>query len=263
MIRAILVILLLTSGSAAFRHALNNDAMSEAVASRQIVQNARPEPEEEESTISVIVATRDIETGYQLTVSDIGWVSMPANEVSSDFIRDVDGALALDHLIGLSAGRDFLEGDPIILDSLHDVTQRSLSGSVRPGMRAFSVLIELDAMAGGLILPGDRVDVVYTFYPSESESAVSMIIASDVRLLALDEMTVAGYRVVTTALDLPSERNATLELTPDQIGLVSAAEEEGRLRLALRSADEVSGPTQIQNPVIRVNRGGTISLEVR
>ena len=118
-------------------------------------------------------------------------------------------------------------------------------------------------MAGGLILPGDRVDVVYTYFPEASETAVSVIVATDIRLLALDEITAFTRRGIASEDGQPDERNATLELSPDQIGVISAAESNGRLRLALRSADEIAAPAPIISPVIRVNRGGTISLEVR
>lgn len=263
MIRAFLIIIFLTSGSAALRHALDNDAAAEGIAANQNLQIARAEPEVELARARVVVASRAIQTGYQLSASDLGWVRMPVDSVSPDFILDGDSFVSVDELIGRIAARDIAEGDPIRLQDLRDMSERSLSGRLLPGMRAFSVLIDQEAMAGGLIMPGDRVDVVYTFYPPESETAASMIIASNVRVLALDDMTEFGQREELSEDDPPNERNATLELSPDQIGRVSAAEEDGRLRLALRSADEIAGPAPVNSPIIRVNRGGVVSFEMR
>jgi pilus assembly protein CpaB len=263
MIRAFLLIIFLTSGSAALRHALDNDAVAEGIASNQNLQIARAEPEVERARVRVAVASRAIQSGYQLSASDLGWVRMPIESVSPDFILDGDASVSVDELIGRIAARDIAAGDPILLQDLRDMSERSLSGRLLPGMRAFSVLIDQEAMAGGLIMPGDRVDVVYTFYPQDSETAASMIIAANVRVLALDDMTEFGQREELSEDDPPNERNATLELSPDQIGRVSAAEEDGRLRLALRSADEIAGPAPVNSPIIRVNRGGVVSFEMR
>jgi hypothetical protein len=54
MIRAFLLIIFLTSGSAALRHALDNDAVAEGIAANQNLQIARAEPEVERARASVV-----------------------------------------------------------------------------------------------------------------------------------------------------------------------------------------------------------------
>ena len=263
MIRAFLVILFLASGSAALREVVVNAPRSDAAAVSQALPEAPPAPVVEVVTVPIVTAARAIAAGQELAPEDVVWTDVPQSAIDAHVLTGEDVSPTMEDLVGQVALRDVAEGAPVTIEDLRGPASESLSGRLAPGMRAFSVPIEVESMAGGLILPGDRVDVVYTYFPETSETAVSVIVASDIRLLALDDMTAFTRRGLQDEGGQPNERNATLELSPDQIGVISAAESNGRLRLALRSADEIAAPIPVRSPVIRINRGGEISLEVR
>lgn len=112
----------------------------------------------------------------------------------------------------------------------------SLSAKIQPGDRAFTIRTTAVSGVGGFVLPGDRVDVIFT-EDAEPESKVlklvSKVLLQNVEVLGVDlndDMTGEEAGVFETA---------TLAVSLDQAQKLSVASQTGTLALALRgSADE-------------------------
>jgi pilus assembly protein CpaB len=101
---------------------------------------------------------------------------------------------------------------------------------------------------GGLIWPGDRVDVILTQQLDEKDAAlarrfVSETVLNDVRVVAVDQSiaqgAVAGGDNTTGKL----ARTVTLEVTPQQAERAALAERIGKITLAIRAVDGIPEAT--------------------
>jgi ferric-dicitrate binding protein FerR (iron transport regulator)/tetratricopeptide (TPR) repeat protein len=108
--------------------------------------------------------------------------------------------------------------------------REGLAAMAATGRRAFGVRVTQETTAGGFVLPNSRVDVVWVKH-GDNESQ-SRVILHDVPVLAVD-----------TPVTRPDDKEAmitsgtTLAVRPEQAELLSLAQEQGTLRLVLRSFD--------------------------
>jgi pilus assembly protein CpaB len=132
------------------------------------------------------------------------------------------------------------EGEPVMSKKIVLPNDRGFMAAILPkGYRGVSVEISASTGAGGFILPNDRVDVILTRKADDDSSgikvAVSETVISNVRVLAIDQtykQSPEGDQV------LKPDKTALLELDPRQTEVISKAEKEGTLSLALRSIAE-------------------------
>jgi pilus assembly protein CpaB len=133
-----------------------------------------------------------------------------------------------------------------------------LSDAITPNMRAVAIRVSSDKIAGGFILPGDRVDVVHTIMRDIDgdglSNGISNTILRNVRVLAVG--AISADRTVSTSTErqdplasqVPSRvltgETVTLEVTEEQAGVLFSATERGTLRLSLLALED-HGPTQI------------------
>jgi pilus assembly protein CpaB len=141
-----------------------------------------------------------------------------------------------------------------------------LAAYLEPGMRAMAIGVTVESAAGGFILPGDRVDVVFT---GEDKSGVeggggkfiAGTVLHNVKVLAIDQSTRAGddEQAVVGA-------TATLEVGPQDAEILAQAKAQGELSLSLRSYADTAGPSGSirraaaaaapQRQTVRIYRGG-------
>ncbi|WP_273523378.1 Flp pilus assembly protein CpaB [Rhodosalinus sediminis] len=261
MIRTFLFILCLFTGSAGLWSVLSQEADTGQPPPVEAVQSAAPAPPAV-VTVPVLVAARDLQPGDRLTPEDLDWRDWPEDFVIDSFVLRADAPEAPASLAGRVTEAAFEAGTPLDPDSLRADVDNTLAAQLSRGMRAFSVRVNVETAAGGFVLPGDYVDIVYTIFPDDSPRAVSRVIASNVNVLALDSVTNIGSENSASGVGLSVERTATVALTPEQVEAVSAAQEDGRLTFALRSANDRFEERTATRPFIRVNRGGTEAREV-
>lgn len=120
-----------------------------------------------QQTVSVVVATHDVRAGSQLSASDVEVVSMRDSGLPSG-VTD-----ATDTVVGRYVAWPLTAGEPVLARQL--TTQRS-GGTVTAGLgvpegyRAIAVPVEPAAAVGGMIAPGDRVDVYETPLPGHEST---------------------------------------------------------------------------------------------
>lgn len=122
-----------------------------------------------------------------------------------------------------------------------------LAAVLKPGMRAVSIGVDAVSGVSGLIESGDRVDVVMTERigaiqsstanadnTDNTEKSVSKIVLSGVRVVAVGGALAPHSTVQKETANLDS-RAVTLEVTPEQTGIVSVAQQLGQVTLAVQS----------------------------
>jgi pilus assembly protein CpaB len=109
----------------------------------------------------------------------------------------------------------------------------TLSGVIRPGMRASTIRVDDVMGVGGFVLPGDFVDVLVT-RPEGQDRAVMRtdVLLEGVRVLGVDQLADQSKNNPVVA------KAATIEVTPAQAQKIALAGQVGSLSLALRSAED-------------------------
>ena len=206
----------------------------------------------------VLVAKADIPVGTTLTADSVEWRDWPPSGVSPKFIIRQPGVDQVGPVVGAFARASFYAGEPISDTKLIKADQGFMAAILPQGMRAVATRISADTSAGGFILPNDRVDVVVTRHVDGAVGGggsdfLTETILNNVRVLAIDQTIEDknGEKVVVG-------QTATLELTPQQVQILTVAQQiSDRLTLALRSISD-SRPSPADNALDAVHLiGGT------
>lgn len=126
------------------------------------------------------------------------------------------------------------------------VPQEAFSGIMPPGKRAMTIQIDMLSAVGGLITPGDFVDVIATLrVPEESDpektktKEVITVLFQDLQVLAVGALfkSVGGAELYESRQRSMS-MNVTLAVSPEEAGLLAFAQSKGKFQLSLRSPKE-------------------------
>ena len=143
---------------------------------------------------------------------------------------------------------------------LHPRDRGFLAAVLTSGTRAISVGVDAITGDGGLIWPGDRVDVILTQQIDDKDTPlakrfVSETVLSDVRVVAVDQSIAQGAVAAGDNTTGRLARTVTLEVTPQQAERAALADRLGKITLAIRATDAVAEATDRRGSVY----GGDIS----
>jgi pilus assembly protein CpaB len=191
-------------------------------------------------TRDVLVASTDLAQGQALSKENVRWQSWPDNAVPAAHIDRSARPDAIASLVGSVVRGNIAAGEPIRDDKLGPPNAGLLSSMLPSGKRAVAVRITAENTAGGFILPHDRVDVLHTLgsldKPEGQKDYTTRTILTNITVLAIDQtLDERNKDEKGKAKPAAIGKTATLELSPRQAELVTAAEASGTLSLALRS----------------------------
>ena len=130
-----------------------------------------------------------------------------------------------------------------LLSSHHLESGGSLPANLPEGQRAIAIGVDDVVGAGGLLQPGDRVDVVTAFRRSDKDAPVALVMLRDVPVLAVYGSLSAG---ADDAEETARRRNntAVLSVPEDRVSALMLASSEGKVRLAVVAGerDETDEP---------------------
>ncbi len=187
--------------------------------------------------VSVVVAKQDIPMAARLTAGDVRVEAVPRSIVPEGALTDPQAA------VGRGAATTIARGEVILEARLTaEGVGGGLPGMIKEGYRAITVKVNEVVGVAGFIVPGTFVDVLTTIRrrgEGDSEPETRMIL-QNVRVLA------AGPYLERDRENKPVTVNAvTLEVTPEAAEMISHAQNEGEIRLALRNRmdqEEVATP---------------------
>jgi len=197
------------------------------------VETTAPQPVKIE-TETIVVADKDLHFGEPVVpevLREIPWPKDARPEGAFSKIADLqkDGRRVVLTPIG--------PNEPVLAWKISGPGSRaSLSALVKEGMRAVTIRVNDTSGVAGFVLPGDRVDVLYT--RDKGDGATIDVLFQNVRVLAINQ--VADEKKG----DPIDGRVATLELTPVDAQKLSLAESTGALSFTLRAAGSLdAAPT--------------------
>lgn len=198
----------------------------------RLVAPAAPAPAEAQPVASlarIMVAAAPIQAGTAITPALVKQINWPLNALPAGaFTSPADLVDAAEPRVAVRA----LEAnEPILASRVTGQGGRfSVSGMIAPAMRAATIRVNDVAGVGGLVLPGDRVDVLVTHAPPGTDGrSVTDVLLQNVTVLGLDQD-------VDAARDKPAVvKAATLEVSQLAAQKLALAQQVGSLSLALRS----------------------------
>ena len=218
-------------------------------------QAAKPQHPE-----NVVVAANPIPVGTLIKPQDLTFGPPPADTLPAATFDRVwsatnnnDEQLADDNkviaeVVGAVTRHRIEAGEPVNRGAVVKPGDSGfLAAVLRPGMRAITVAVTAVTGTGGLIYPGDHVDMILTqSMPTTAENvtrkSVGETVADDLRVLAIDQQ----LQIKATPDGQQPNRVAqtvTLEVRADQAQKIAVAEKLGELSLTIRSLQ--SADTQV------------------
>jgi pilus assembly protein CpaB len=207
----------------------------------------------------ILVATVPLAAGTVLRAHDVSWWAPSADapyvgEILRPAAEKREAKPEIDEeargeVRGAALRTDVASGAPVLRGNLVKPGERDfLRVVLAPGSRA--ILIPL-AAGGGLLHPGDRVDVILTqTFKNDAPPArrtVGETIADDVRVLVVEGLS--GKADGGTS----SPRTVTLDVSREQAEKINVANELGKLSLTLRGGGEVARAADNAQAAVKPN----------
>lgn len=215
-----------------------------------VMERARRALEEiQADQVTVLIAKNDIAPGVLVEPDMLEPQIVRTKQQES---RSVN---SLARIEGMIAAVPIVKGEQITLDKLMYIRDRGgLSGLTPVGKRAITISVDNISSLAGLLKPGDYIDVI-AMIPvpirgtgGQATQMSVMPLFQNVLVLAVGQKTQPKSRF-SSRLDRKEDTGIssliTLALSPKEASIISFVQEQGRLRLVLRSpADSHKEPPQ-------------------
>jgi pilus assembly protein CpaB len=135
--------------------------------------------------------------------------------------------------------RQIEPGEPILTSKLSGEGGRAtMSGVLRPEMRAVAVRVNDVAAAGGFVLPGDMVDVFVTrtMQDGVGSQQITDVLLQNTRVIAIDQ------NANDSSKDPAIGKTATLEVNQVDAQKLVLGQQVGQLTLVLRNVTDEPNP---------------------
>lgn len=180
--------------------------------------------------VDIVVATKDVPLGEPVTDDMLGIGHVPVSYKSARHILWENK----DRIIGIRARSQVRAGDSVLWTDLATSAEysRELSSLISDGMRAVTIGTSGGAF-GGLLRPGDRVDVLLTV-SSQGYVPRTLAVLQNLMVIAIGADTGGG------SSDGKDQASVTFAVTVEQAQLLTFAGTLGGLSLTLRNPDDIT-----------------------
>ncbi len=166
----------------------------------------------------VVVAREDLAPGSELSATRLAVRNMPGEFLPASVVGSQHAA----DVIGRTVQHAVRAGEPIQMPLLKARTPERLAERIALGRRAVTIVVDEAAAAAGLLVPGDRVDLLWRGAVESPLENVPVIATGRQTLVASG--TGAGGDYATITLELPEAAARRV-----------AASDSGALRVLLRN----------------------------
>lgn len=199
---------------------------------------------------AVVVAKVDIPARSLVSADMLEVKLLPASAVSELAYSDTQQVVGQYTRFAIAANETILSSKVVPTSGSAGGVTRALSYTIPEGKRGIAVSASPLSQAGGLILPGDYIDilVVYNveFGNDVKDAYMVQTIMQNIEVLAISTTVVDTVGTTTVNDDGQRPRNSearatpdastvTLLVTPEQAQTLFLAERNGELRMALRA----------------------------
>ncbi|HYH17749.1 MAG TPA: Flp pilus assembly protein CpaB [Azospirillum sp.] len=195
---------------------------------------ATPQAPVQPALTTVVVAKIPLRFGDELNRENLREVNWPSDAVPDGGFTSIDGVLSGgERRVAL---RDIGANEPLLKGRVSGFGGRAtLSALVGPDMRAVTIRVNDVQGVAGFVLPGDRVDVIFTRPEGAAESArpqsppIADVLLQNLKVLAVDQLA-------DSQKDKPVPAKAiTLEASTEEAQKLTLASQVGTLSLTLRN----------------------------
>jgi pilus assembly protein CpaB len=186
----------------------------------------------------VVIVNKDVPARSKITPDELTTVSRPADSVPQQAIVDPKQAVGDVALVTIPQG-SVITATIIGAPAAVGITYR-----LKPGMRAITIPVDRVKAVAGLIQPGDKVDVIAAVPRGPGIPPKAYTIIRGATVLAVNtEIEQTAQTPQNGASPAPDAATAaiataTVGVTPEQADLLTVADLNTTLRLALRSPQE-------------------------
>lgn len=208
-----------------------------AIGINQVMANRSAQPDAQHGEMApIFIALHDVGLGDPITPLQLKLEEWPKSKIPP-------GAMSkLEDIEGRRARTKFFAGEPIIDAKLFAKGEQGSGATdlIPKGMRV--VVVKVDDVSGsGLILPGDRVDVLvhvadHAGDMSGKSRTSTRTFLHNVKVFAVNNV----YSRESNGETVITAKTISLLVSPQQAELVTMASEMGKIRLVMRSADDES-----------------------
>ena len=216
-----------------------------------LLYSAASEIEKRSTPVQVLVATDYIPAGTYLNSSMVTKKEIPESFVSPSAIRDLKEVQGLVPLVPISTGEQ-------VLSNKFGMGEETLSLSLNPGYRAFTLSVNETTGVGNLLRPGNHVDVLARV--EGDRKSISSFALQNLKVIAVGQ-NLAGHSQKGGSVEGYS--TVTLAVTPEEAETLFFLENHP-LRLVLRGPNDeevIAIPPQSDTEVF--NKLGQISRPSR
>ncbi len=188
-------------------------------------------------TVKVLVAVTGIMPGQPLDDTNVAFKDWPKDRVPQGAVTTPE------QYVERSLRVAAVPNEVIMAAKLNEKGVFGGSSEIPAGMRVATVPVTATQTHSGLILPGDRVDVVVTYTmhkaangqmnTQQGEVRKARTILQYIEVFATDNIRISAVPNGENTKEV-SAKNISLLVTPDQYNLLALAAEKGKITLALR-----------------------------
>ena len=192
-----------------------------------LFQQAQGSPPQQEKKVQVLYCILEATPGTQLDDTNVEFREIPISAAPETAVT-----IPEDYAERATRVRLF-PGDVVTIDKLGKKGEKGASGDIPEGFVAVPIPVDATMMLGGLLLPGDRVDVLVTYRSTNQLGKRIMTVLEFVEVFATD-----AKRDIDNTNSENDTETITLLVTQKEALLVKLAEDVGKLHLTLRSKDD-------------------------
>lgn len=231
------------------------------------VQAERAKTQPRGGMVEVLVAARDLTAGERASAETIAVRKVPAEWALASHLRPID----FDAVNQSQITRLLKAGHPLSREDFRQLSDQRTSLGLEPGFRAISIAVDEVSSVGGLIQPGDRVDLwsgghlavqvqSITQVSNEQKSAVkpARLVAENLRVIATGSLTEASVTQADSGRPSVPYSSITLAVPASVAAAVLGGQLSGRFGVTLRAAGEVQAAAQ--KPEVKKQSSGAIEI---
>jgi len=192
--------------------------------------------------IRVLIATKRIQAGTRINRTMVELKKIPVEFVQPSALNSVEAAMGKTAVIDIAGNEQILASK--FSDAISKGPGSTLAMKTPFGKRAITISVDELSAVGGMVKPGDYVDIIGNFpFPQmvagkAETQIVTVMLFQNVLVLAVgsqierEEVIDGGSRGGSARR---SASSVTLALAPKEAELITYAQQQGRLKLILRS----------------------------
>ncbi len=251
------LVLVLGIGLAGFAVYMAQDYIAQTQAERdRLAAEQRNAPR----LVDVVVVKKALKYGERFTRADLEVIKVQDGKTPKGIFNAVvapqDGNKAINPVFweGETRPRSTLRSyepyEPILGAKITEPgVDAGITANLSPGMRAFTINVDVSTGVSGFLRPGDRVDVYWSGQINGQDTA--KLIDEAVRLIAINQSADADRSEETMIA-----RTVTIEGSPQQVAALALAQQTGRLTLSLVGTNDTQAVGALE-----IDRNSLLGIE--